>query len=146
MIIRPRILPIVANDHRSNVCPRQFSGELDAAYRCHDPASVNQLIGSVEQLQPIEEERPLLRVEQREPLIEQYLSDVGFDLGEVRIDCPIQREILPDSPTCIPAELALSLIILAVAKCRGPIGTCNKCRRRLEYESTFQVMKSIQRS
>src|SRR6267154_23034 len=99
MIACPGVLSIVGHDHRRDVGPTEFSGELEPTQRCDDLSSVNQLVGRIEQLEPVEEEWPLLRVEECESLIEKHLPHVSFDLGEVRIDGPIQGEILPDSPS-----------------------------------------------
>ena len=51
----------------------------------------------------LEDELALLRIEQRESLVEQHLSHISFDLGEIRIDSPVECEILPDSPPRITA-------------------------------------------
>src|SRR5882672_4128019 len=98
MAASPRVLPIVAHYHRRDVGPTEFSSELHSTEGRDDLSSVDQLIGTIEQLQSIEEKRPLLWIKERESLVEQDLSHISFDLREIRIDRPVESEILSDSP------------------------------------------------
>ena len=67
----------------ADVCDRgaaDLAGQFGAAHRSDDASRVNQGIRCVELLESLEEEWPLLRKEQREPLVHRDLADVGFDL------------------------------------------------------------------
>src|SRR6267142_869328 len=144
MIACPGVLSIIGHDHRRDVGPTKFSGELEPTQRGDDLSSVNQLVGRIEQLKPVEEEGALLWIEKRESLVEQHLSHVGFDLGEIRIDGPIEGEILPDSPSYVSSEVGLLLIVPAVAERRRPIRMRGCCRCRFENEPAFHVVQSIE--
>jgi len=67
----------------ADVCDRgtaDLAGQFGAAHGSDDASRVNQGIRCVELLESLEEEWPLLRKEQREPLVHRDLADVGFDL------------------------------------------------------------------
>ena len=51
----------------------ELAGQLGAGLGIHDPAGVDQCLRRAEQLDPLEEERPLLRKEEREPLVHRHL-------------------------------------------------------------------------
>ena len=146
MIPFPRVLPIIAYDHRRDVCTREFSGELEATQRCDDSPSVDQLVGSIEKLESVEEERPLLGIEQREPLVEQHLSHVGFDLGEIRIDRRVQAQVLANAPPHIATQLAFLLIVTSVAECGRAIRVRGESRCRFENQSALQIVQPVQTS
>src|SRR5690606_2209521 len=60
-----------------------LAGDLRAGDRVDDLARVDEPARRVEQLDALEEERALLRDEQREPLVDRDLSLVRLDLAEV---------------------------------------------------------------
>ena len=54
--------------------------ELRSRDGLHDLPRIDQPVRRVELLEPLEEKRPLLRIEQREALVDRHLADVGLDL------------------------------------------------------------------
>ena len=55
----------------------------------------------------LEEERPLLRIEEREPLVDRDLRDVRLDLREVRIDRAVHDRSGVGKPLGVDADLSL---------------------------------------
>src|SRR2546430_3743843 len=51
------------------------------------------------------EKRPLLRIEQREALVDRHLADVGLDLREVRVGGGGEAQALRDPPAHGAAQL-----------------------------------------
>ena len=95
----PRVQLVVAGDDRGDVQPADFPSELGSRPRRNDLPGVDQLVWRIEELEPIEEERSLFRIEEREAFIQQDLPDIGFHLREIRIDRSVQRQVLPNSPS-----------------------------------------------
>src|SRR5207253_8221614 len=60
----------------------QLAGELCPRDGLHDLPRIDQPVRRVELLESLEEKRSLLRVEQREALVDGHLADVGLDLRE----------------------------------------------------------------
>src|SRR5215210_8378702 len=140
------MLPIVAHEHRADTGSGQFSCQLQSAERRNDTSGVDQLVGSIEQLQAVEEERSFLRVEQREPLVEQHLPDIRLDLREIGIDRRVQAQILSNSPANVAAQLASLLVVTAIPDSRCTIGTGSRCRSRFEYQPASHVAESFKRT
>ena len=80
MCSTPRVQLVVAGDDRGDVEPADFSSELGSRPRRNDLPGVDQLVWRIEELEPIEEERSLFRIEEREAFIQQDLPDIGFHL------------------------------------------------------------------
>ena len=70
---------------------------------------VNELDRRVEEVGSLEEERPLLGIEQREALIHGDLGDVRFHLREVRLDGRIDRAPGGGIPLGVGTEIAVGL-------------------------------------
>ena len=66
--------------------------------RGRDRAGVDRLDGRVEQVDAFQKERPLLGIEECESRVHGELRDVGFDLGEVGVDRPVDREACARRP------------------------------------------------
>ena len=60
--------------------------------RRRDLPRVHELVRRVEQLDPLEEERPLLGEEQREPLVHGHEPGVRLDLREVGLHRRVERD------------------------------------------------------
>src|SRR6266404_8550679 len=116
MISFPGVLPIICHEHRRDVGTSEFSGKLDATQWSNDPPGVDQLVGGIEQLQSIEEERALLPIKQCESLVQQHLSYIRFDLREIRIDRAVEGEILSDPPSHIATKVTRPLIVTSIAE------------------------------
>jgi len=78
--------------------------ELGAEHRVHDPPGVDQAVRRVELLEALEEERPFLGIEQREPLVDGHLADVRLHLGEVGVRGGRDGEVLRHPPAQVAAE------------------------------------------
>ena len=131
----PGVELVVARYNRCDVETTEFSGQLCTGLRRDDLTSIDQLIGRIEQLEPVEKERALLWIEESESLIEQNLPDVGLDLREIGIDGSVEREILADPPPHITAKLSLPLIVATIADRRRAICMSRHGRCRLEHQS-----------
>ena len=69
----------------------EFAGQLGAGLGIHDAAGVDQRLRRAEQLDALEEERPLLRKEEREPLVHRHLPLVALHLAEVGVERGVER-------------------------------------------------------
>ena len=98
---------------------RHLAGEFHRRHRLHDPASVDELVRDVEQLDAVEEEWPLLREEQRQARIERNLSGIRFHLGEVGVGGAVEREIVGDSPANVAADLGVLHVVAPPARLRA---------------------------
>ena len=65
---------------------------LPPAIGLDDPPGVDQLVGRREELDALEEERPLLGEEQREALVDRHLARVGLHLAEVGVHGGVERQ------------------------------------------------------
>jgi hypothetical protein len=146
VVAAPRIRIVILNCHCSDIRAREFSSELEPASRCDYLPSVNELIRCIEELESVEKERTLLRVKQREPLVEENLSNIGLDLREVRIDRRVQGEVLPHTPLRIRAEFTFSFISSAVIQAWCSINARRHRRSCLQYESSTHVVQSFKSS
>src|SRR3954471_15502479 len=143
MISRPGILSVVTGAYRGDVQSSELSSQLYSARGRNDTSGVDQLVGRVEQLEPIEKERALLWIEKCEPLIQQNLSDIRLDLREIRIDRSVERQILPNPPARISTELAFLLVVTTIAQCGGPVGMRSHGGSGFDYQPTPQVVQPI---
>src|SRR5690606_19972100 len=98
----------------SEVCDAEsadFAAYLAAGDRIHDASRVDELARCCEQLDALEEERPLLREEQSEALVDGDLRRVGLDLAEVRVDRRIERQVAEAEPE-VRTELGVRILAL----------------------------------
>ena len=70
-----------------------------------DLAGVNQVVGHVELLQPVEKERPLLRILDGVPRIELHLRRIRFDFREIGPVGPVEQQIVGDPPPHVGPKL-----------------------------------------
>ena len=68
-----------------------------------DGPGVDGRHGRREEVDPLEEERPLLGVEEREPLVDPDLRDVRLDLGEVGVDRAVESDRRRGGPLQVEA-------------------------------------------
>ncbi len=73
-----------------------------------------------ERVQSLEEERSLLRKEERLPRIDHELPGVGLDFREVRVHGAIEREGVGDSPLHSAADLRRRAIVIPPARSWPP--------------------------
>ena len=91
------------------------AGQLAAADRIDDAARVHggahvavaAGAGDVEQAHALHEERPLLREEHREALVDLDLERVALDLAEVGIDRAVERDAGRDAELAAGADVVL---------------------------------------
>jgi hypothetical protein len=139
-------LPLaVAGGDDPHVGAAHLAGQLHAEVGVADAARVDELVRRVELLEAVEEERPLLRVEESEALIEQDLPDVGLDLREVRLPGAVEAEVLRDPPACVEAQLRDAVV-------RPPRGVAAAVeplraeRRQLQHQPAVQVVEALERA
>ncbi len=75
--------------------------------RVGDRAREDGLDGRGEEVDALEEERPLLGVEQGEARVDVQLRDVGLDLREVGVDRAVERHVGRDAPARRQADVGL---------------------------------------
>ena len=90
-----------------------LAGQLGAEHRLGDAPRVDELVGRVELLEPLQEEGPLLGVEQREPLVQRHLADVGFHLREVGVRRRRDAQVLRHAPAQVPRDFGRAAIVVA---------------------------------
>src|SRR3954470_4876975 len=76
----------------------ELAGELGARLRIHDPPGIDQRLRRSEQLDPFQEEGPLLRKEQRKPLVDRDLTLVTLHLTEIGIHRGVERVAAEPEP------------------------------------------------
>ena len=87
---RPRI---VDRGEQPDVGAPELARELRRPLGPHDAPSVDERVRHVELVAPLDEERPPLRVEQREPLVGGDLRRVGLHLREVGLHGAVEHEV-----------------------------------------------------
>ena len=70
----------------------------------------------MKQLAPLEEERPLLRKEERLAWIERELAGIRFDLRVIGLDRAVQSEVVGDAPPHVPADLRVARVVGVAAR------------------------------
>jgi hypothetical protein len=115
---------------RSAVGRRSLAaGQARAPERIGDRSRVDGLDGRLEQVDLFEEERTLLRVEERKPLVDADLHDVGLDLREVGVQRRVDDRSGIGQPLRIDAELALGRLAVARIAHRAGVGLRRQPRR-----------------
>ena len=138
---------VVGRQHRRDVRSAELAGQLRAAARRHDPAGVDELVRGVEELEPVQKEGPLLRIEQREALVEQHLPDIGFHLGEVGVEGAVEGEVLPEPPAHVAAQLAVRAIVIpAPAQLADAVDPSGGAGCHLEHQPALQPAQADERA
>ena len=107
----PRLHPparrLVVGEHQADRRVADLAGQLRAQVRVDERARVHEVdrSGNVEDLRPLEEERPQLGIEQREPLVDLDLRKVGLDLREVRVEREVGRQVRREAVLDVQAGL-----------------------------------------
>ncbi len=122
--------------HEKGVCDALgLPRDPRAPLRRGDRARVDRADGGREQLVALQEERPLLGIEEREALVGADLRHVGLDLGKVRVHRQVQGGGRAWSPLGVHAERAVEGLPLEgqpedVAGRRGALGGAGVRRHR----------------
>src|SRR5690606_9915723 len=126
--------------------PADLAGDLAADPGIRDLAGVDELARRREELDPLQEERPLLREEEREPLVDRDLAGVGLDLAEVGVDRRTERDVRePDAE--VHADVGLERLATELAA-RGdtlPVRRCGHERLGLEDDASPEVVQPLER-
>src|SRR5690606_1278682 len=134
----------------SEVCDAEsadFAAYLAAGDRIHDASRVDELARCCEQLDALEEERPLLREEQSEALVDGDLRRVGLDLAEVRVDRRIERQVAEAEPE-VRTELGVRILALEGAG-DGIAQAVRRCcheRLYLDHDAALEIVQSADRT
>ncbi len=111
--------------------------ELHAADGIQDLARVPEPLGRAEDFGALQEERPLLREEEREAFVDRDLADVRLDLGEVGIVGSVQNDVGRQAHAAIETEVTLGVIAY---ECSGVVGTRPEPRHdRVEFHEAARV-------
>ena len=101
----------------------------------------------VELLEPVEEERTLLREEQRLPRIDHELAGVRLHLGEIGPHGAVEREIVRDAPPHVAAELRRARCVTPSRPAAGaPVDLPRHDRIEVEHESAVESGQAVERS
>ena len=121
------------------------SCQLGREVRLDDAAGVDQVVRGGELLDPVEEEGALLRVEHRLARVELELPGIGFDLGEVRVDRPVQREVLGDAPADVDAGLrSVDVVLPGLGSLGCAPGAPGDERVEVEHEAAPEAAEVLQ--
>ncbi len=96
----------VAGDEGGVAGAAGLPGQPRAPERLRNRARIDRLDRRLQQVHVLEEERPLLRIEEGEPLVDRDLGRVGLDLREVGIDRRIHDRVGIRQPLRVEADLA----------------------------------------
>jgi hypothetical protein len=121
----------------------QLAGEFGARDRIGDATGVHELARRPEQLDTLEEERPLLREEQGEALVHRHLARVRLHLAEVRIDGGVQRQVR-ETEARVQAGIRLGIAALESAGRTRTLGAGGEERLRLDHHASPQLTQSGQ--
>ena len=88
--------------------------------RAYDAAGVDEPVRCLEVIASLQEEGPLLWKEHGAPRIELGLPRVGFDLGEVRVGRPVQRQVAGDTPAHVASYLGSRSVVVPSSCGRSP--------------------------
>ena len=125
----------------------ELAGELDAGLGVHDPAGVDQRLRRAEQLDPLEEERPLLREEQGEALVHRHLPRVALHLAEVGVHGGVEREAGEAEPE---VEAGVGIDVFALEAAGGDVaravGGGGDERLRLDGDPALEIVQSADRA
>src|SRR5207244_5732543 len=77
---RRRLILIVDGAEIRDPRSPDLARELRTEHRLHDAPRIDELVGSVELLETLEKDRPLFRIEEREPLVQGHMADIGAAL------------------------------------------------------------------
>src|SRR5207237_7816759 len=96
---------LVHRRKQADVGAERGAGEFDRRDWLDDTTCIDEVLGHLKQLAPLQKERPLLRKEQRLSRIERELAGVRLDLRKVRLDRAVEGEVVRDSPTDVATQL-----------------------------------------
>ena len=120
---------------------------LPPADRIGDLPRVDELVGRGEQLDALEEERPLLGVEEREALVHRHLRGVGLHLAEVGVHRGVERHVREAEAQVRARPRRRSA---AYAKrpsvCRAPFDRGRHERLELGDDAALQVVEPFHRA
>src|SRR2546421_7858785 len=120
------------------------AGEFDRRDWLDDTTCIDEILGHLKQLAPLQKERPLLRKEQRLPRIERELARVRLDLRKVRFDRAVEGEVVRDSPTDVAAHLRVSQIVLIAAGRRRTARPPGRLRIHVHDETAMHAAQADQ--
>ena len=119
---------------------------LAAAIGADDPARVDQVVRRRKLLDAVEEERALLREEQRLPRIETELAGVGLDLREVGIHRAVHGQVRRDPPAQVHAELGPRRVVAPSGGVALAVEFRGGNRIEIEHEPASQIGEVLEAS
>ena len=145
-LVYPSRRLVVGHEH-AHGSPADLAGELAPVTRVDHRPRVDQggRRRGGENLLPLEEERPLLGVEQREPLVDLDLRPVGLDLRKIGVVGEVEREIRGQAVFHAYPYLAQRVFLgeVPVGRQRAGLDAGNG-RQDLEIAAGGQVGQTVQ--
>ncbi len=124
-----RAPPLIDRRQHGDVGAGELAGELQRRVGLHDRPRVDERVRHVEPIRALDEERTLLRIEQREPFVGRDLRRVGFDLREVGPHRAVQHEVAAERPAHVAAELRRGRVVPRVHRRRTARRSIHRVRR-----------------
>ena len=113
--------------------------ELEGADRTEQAARVDEPVGGVEVLHPLEKEGALFREEQGDSRVEGNLTGVRLDLREVRVGRAAERQVVRDAPAHRRAELRVPRLVAPPWGGRRAVHPFCGLGSDIEHEATPQA-------
>src|SRR5690348_919109 len=127
-----------------------LAGEPDAIQGIGDVAGEKQVEGRLKKVCVLKKKGPLLREEDREPLIHRHLRLVGFHLAEVGIDGRVQHQAVFQHRLAVEPCLRIEAArdepwIIGVARIQGAVRAFKGVRNKLHIVSPGYRVQAFQR-
>ena len=141
-------LDLVDGSHVPDVEAPHLPGDLRARDRIHDRTGVDELLGQLEDVHSLEEERTLLGEEEGEALVDRDLARVGLHLAEVRVVGPVEGQVGGKPVGRVEAEVAGGIVVpegvrVGVVCAQALPGDD---RVHLEEQAGVEILEVVQRS
>ena len=133
---------VVGREHRVGVLSLA-ARHARAPERVGDRPRVDRLDRRLKQVHLFEEERPFLRVEEREPLVDADLDDVALDLREVRVDRRVHDRARVGKPLEVHADLALGDPAVAFISVGAGIHLVGETRRERRDDVVHPLRQAL---
>ena len=137
---------VVDRREQGDVGARAVSRQLDGRQRRRNPPRVDQIVRRGEELGAVQEERALLRKEERAARVERELGGVRLHLREVGVDRAVQRQVRRETPAHVAAELGAARVVVPPIACRDTIRVRGHHRIQIEHQAPVQVGQAVDRS
>ncbi|MBK8003768.1 MAG: hypothetical protein IPK12_07410 [Gemmatimonadetes bacterium] len=125
---------VVHGGDEAHVGAERAPGQLHGRHRLHQAPGVDQVVGRLEELEPVEEEGPLLREEDRVARVELDLGDVGLDLGEVGVGRGVEGEVVGEAEAHGAAQLRAGAIVVPATGLVAAVEAAHHLGRHVERQ------------